>query len=118
MNRNCSCRCGPFTVSLIPPGILKPLILRILGSGPLHGYEIMQEIALRSGGYWRPAAGSIYPALTSLEEEGYVGRHKLRQGERIKQVYTLTSEGKKAITGMDRFSDELKTSFDHLLKLW
>ncbi len=118
MTRNCSCRCGPFTVSLVPPGILKPLILKILENRPLHGYEIMQDIALRTGGYWRPTAGSIYPALTSLEEEGYVERHKVSQGERIKQVYTLTEEGKKATIGMEKFSEELKTSFNHLLNLW
>ena len=39
MDKNCSCRCGPFKVSLIPPGILKPLILKILENKPLEGFE-------------------------------------------------------------------------------
>jgi DNA-binding PadR family transcriptional regulator len=38
----------------------------------MHGYQVIQEIAERSGGQWRPSPGAIYPALALLEDEGLV----------------------------------------------
>ena len=38
----------------------------------MHGYQLIQEIAARSDGVWRPSAGSVYPALALLEDEGLV----------------------------------------------
>jgi DNA-binding PadR family transcriptional regulator len=38
----------------------------------MHGYRIIQEIAERSGGWWKPSAGSVYPTISQLEDEGLV----------------------------------------------
>jgi DNA-binding PadR family transcriptional regulator len=38
----------------------------------MHGYQLIQEIAERSGGAWRPSPGAVYPALSLLEDEGLV----------------------------------------------
>lgn len=38
----------------------------------MHGYEIIQELAERTGGVWQPSAGSVYPTLQLLEDEGLV----------------------------------------------
>ena len=38
----------------------------------MHGYQVMQELGERSGGRWRPSAGSVYPTLQQLEDEGLV----------------------------------------------
>src|SRR5262249_33896061 len=38
-------------------------ILALLAEQPMHGYQIIQELATRSGGAWTPGAGSVYPAL-------------------------------------------------------
>ena len=38
----------------------------------MHGYEMITEVEDRTGGAWRPSAGSIYPALQLLEDEGLI----------------------------------------------
>jgi DNA-binding PadR family transcriptional regulator len=46
--------------------------LLLLAEEPRNGYQIMQELEERSGGAWRPSAGSVYPALQLLEDEGLI----------------------------------------------
>ncbi|NYE00427.1 DNA-binding PadR family transcriptional regulator [Kineosphaera limosa] len=46
--------------------------LLLLLDGPLNGYQIIQELAQRSGGRWKPSPGAIYPALAQLEDEGLI----------------------------------------------
>ena len=38
----------------------------------MHGYQLIQQITERSGGVWTPSPGSVYPALSQLEDEGLV----------------------------------------------
>jgi DNA-binding PadR family transcriptional regulator len=55
----------------------------------MHGYEMIQELEERTGGRWRPSAGSIYPTLQMLEDEGLI------RGEETdgKRRFTLTDAG-------------------------
>lgn len=53
----------------------------------------MQELVERSGGRWRPSAGSIYPTLQQLEDEGLVVARE-QDGRR---VYELTETGRTAV---------------------
>jgi DNA-binding PadR family transcriptional regulator len=55
----------------------------------MHGYEMIQELQARSGGVWRPSAGSIYPTLQLLEDEGLVAAEEVDG----KRRFTLTAEG-------------------------
>jgi DNA-binding PadR family transcriptional regulator len=57
----------------------------------MHGYEMIKEIEERTGGIWRPSAGSIYPTLALLEDEGLV-RGDDSEGKRR---FTLTDEGRR-----------------------
>lgn len=68
--------------------------LLLLEEQALHGYQIMQLIEERSGGNWRPSAGSVYPALQLLEDQGYI------QGEQheSRRVFHLTEAGQTYIT--------------------
>ena len=116
--KNCMCRCGPFKINLIPPGVLKPLILNILMERPMHGYEIMNEISRRTDGFWRPTAGSIYPALNSLVKDGYVERNEMSQGQRVRQVYVLTEAGKMAIKDISSLSSDWMAGLDKIYRLW
>jgi DNA-binding PadR family transcriptional regulator len=56
----------------------------------MHGYEIIQELAERSAGVWRPSPGSVYPTLQMLEDEGLI------RGEETsgKRRFTLTDTGR------------------------
>ncbi|MFB6891832.1 PadR family transcriptional regulator [Kitasatospora sp. NPDC056327] len=53
-------------------GDVRASLLALLRERPMHGYEMIAEIAERSGGAWRPSPGSVYPTLQLLEEEGLV----------------------------------------------
>ena len=53
-------------------GTVRDAILRVLAEQPMHGYQVMQELSERTGGRWQPSAGSIYPTLQQLEDEGLV----------------------------------------------
>ncbi len=57
----------------------------------MHGYELMKEMEARSGGMYRASAGTIYPNLQQLEDEGLVRTETREDGKRI---YTITDEGK------------------------
>jgi DNA-binding PadR family transcriptional regulator len=71
-------------------GDVRAAILAVLAEQPMNGYQIIQEIASRSGGVWKPSPGSIYPTLQQLEDEGLV-RVEADGGRR---AYTLTDEGR------------------------
>jgi DNA-binding PadR family transcriptional regulator len=73
-------------------GEVRPLILRALLERPMHGYELIQALEAQSGGRWRPSAGSIYPTLQQLADEGLVTGSEV-DGRR---TYTLTDAGRKA----------------------
>ncbi|HZD65322.1 MAG TPA: PadR family transcriptional regulator [Acidimicrobiales bacterium] len=73
-------------------GDIRWALLVGLLDGPAHGYELIGRLESRTGGLWRPSAGSVYPTLQLLEEEGLItGRD-----EEGKRVYELTEEGRTA----------------------
>lgn len=71
-------------------GDVRAAILRLLLESPMHGYQIISEIQTRSGGVWKPSAGSVYPALQLLVDEGLITAHE-NEGRR---TYTLTDAGR------------------------
>ena len=81
-------------------GDIKFHLLEILKDAPRHGYEIINELEAKSGGY-RPSPGSVYPTLQMLEEGGYLTSEQIDG----KKVYTITEEGLKLLEerGATRF---------------
>ena len=75
-------------------GDIRAAILGVLAEQSMNGYQIIQEIATRSNGVWKPSPGSIYPTLQQLEDEGLV-RVETEGGRR---AYTLTDEGRAYVT--------------------
>jgi PadR family transcriptional regulator, regulatory protein PadR len=72
-------------------GLLGFLILFLLSKKSMHGQEIADEIAKRKGE--KPSPGTIYPALKSLRDSGFLDEQK--EGKTI--IYNLTQKGKKAL---------------------
>jgi len=70
-------------------GDVRAATLLLLSEQPSHGYQIIQQVAERSGGLWQPSPGSVYPALQLLEDEGLV-RSEEQEGRR---VFKLTDDG-------------------------
>jgi DNA-binding PadR family transcriptional regulator len=74
-------------------GDVRSAILALLDDRPMHGYEMIQELDERTGGRWRPSAGSIYPSLQLLEDEGLVSSEQVDG----KRVYSLTDAGQEEV---------------------
>jgi DNA-binding PadR family transcriptional regulator len=72
-------------------GDVRLAILALLREESRHGYQIIQEIAERSGGSWKPSPGSVYPTVAQLADEGLVHTEK----ESGRTVVHLTEEGKR-----------------------
>jgi DNA-binding PadR family transcriptional regulator len=66
-------------------------ILALLTEGPMHGYEIIQQIADRSQGLWRPSPGSVYPTLQMLVDEGLITGSET---DGKKRLFELTEDGR------------------------
>ncbi|MGD9987251.1 PadR family transcriptional regulator [Pseudonocardia sp.] len=63
-------------------GDVRAAVLALVAEQPRHGYEIIQEIASRTDGAWKPSPGSVYPTLSQLEDEGLV-RVEQSDGRRV-----------------------------------
>ena len=85
-------------------GDVRSAVLDVLAVEPMNGYQVIQQIAERSGGVWKPSPGSVYPTIQQLEDEGLVegtagsGRRLLR----------LTDEGLRYV---EEHRDELAATW-------
>ena len=70
-------------------GDLKYIILKLLSKKPMHGYEVMRALEEESCGCYTASAGSVYPTLQMLEDQGYV----VCEEKEGKKVYSITDEG-------------------------
>jgi DNA-binding PadR family transcriptional regulator len=87
-------------------GDVRSVILDVLAEGgQWNGYQLIQVIAERTQGVWRPSAGSVYPALQQLEDEGLIAP----EGEGRRRMYTLTDEGREYVGA---HAAELRASWD------
>ncbi|MFC7616917.1 PadR family transcriptional regulator [Actinokineospora soli] len=78
-------------------GDVRAAVLALLTDRPMHGYEMIQEIAARSGGAWKPSPGSVYPTLQLLADEGLV---RGVDGEGGKRLFELTDTGREAASAL------------------
>jgi DNA-binding PadR family transcriptional regulator len=74
-------------------GDVRSAILALLDEKPMHGYEMIQQLEERTGGRWRPSAGSIYPTLQLLEDEDLVRAEEVDG----KRVFSLTDAGRERL---------------------
>lgn len=73
-------------------GDVRAAVLALLAEQPMHGYQIIREIEERTGGTWKPSAGSVYPTLQLLADEGLIEAEE--SGGR--KTYSLTEVGRAA----------------------
>ncbi|WP_194421238.1 PadR family transcriptional regulator [Microbacterium abyssi] len=71
-------------------GDVRAAVLSLLAEEPMHGYQIIREIEDRSGGSWKPSAGSVYPTLQLLADEGLVSAEE----QNGRKTYSLTEAGR------------------------
>ena len=63
------------------------LVLKLLDGQDMYGYQIVQEIAARSGGTIVTQEGSLYPVLYKLQDQGMISGEKVLVGKRMTRVY-------------------------------
>jgi DNA-binding PadR family transcriptional regulator len=91
-------------------GDVRAAILDLLAEGqPWNGYQIIQEIGSRTQGVWRPSAGSVYPALQLLEDEGLISTQAAEATDGRTRTFTLTDQGRAYV---EEHAAELRASWD------
>jgi len=75
---------------MLASGDLRLVALYFIEEQPRHGYDLIKAIEEKTAGLYSPSPGVVYPALTFLEEAGFV----TAAAEGNKKLYTITEEGK------------------------
>jgi DNA-binding PadR family transcriptional regulator len=75
---------------MLAQGDLRLIALAFIAEAPRHGYEIIKLVEEKTGDWYSPSPGIVYPTLTYLEEAGYV----TAATEGSKKLYTITDEGR------------------------
>lgn len=95
-------------------GRLRLYLLSLLAEEPRHGYELIQALSERFGGTYAPSAGTVYPRLAKLEEEGLV----TKEADGRKTVYSITEAGRAELanraTDLGDIEEELTDSVRRL----
>ena len=74
-------------------GDVRTAVLALLAEEPMHGYQIIREIEERTDGVWKPSAGSVYPQLQLLADEGII----VAEESNGRKTYTLTDAGREEV---------------------
>ncbi|MCS6581573.1 PadR family transcriptional regulator [Curtobacterium citreum] len=83
-------------------GHLRLYLLVLLADHPMHGYELIQALGDRFGGTYVPSAGTVYPRLAKLEDDGLV----TKTADGRKTVYAITDAGRAELAAR---ADEIAT---------
>lgn len=108
-------------------GHLRLYLLSLLAEQPQHGYELIQALGERFGGTYVPSAGTIYPRLAKLQEEGLV----TKESDGRRSVYAITDAGRAELAArrpeldaietdvtdsVRRLADEVRASVDDAMR--
>lgn len=98
--------------SVFGHGRLRLYLLKLLDEEPRHGYDIIRLLEDRFMGVYAPSAGTIYPRLNRLEEEGLV-EHEVTEG---KKVYRLTDAGRAELAARQEELTALEQDIDRSVR--
>lgn len=71
------------------------LILRLLEDKDMYGYEMIENLEVKSQNVFKLKAGTLYPLLHSLEEKKYLTSYEQEVNGKVRKYYSITKEGKK-----------------------
>ncbi len=91
--------------AMVPKGFIRHQVLEALSEKPMSGSEIMEQIQKRTGNFWKPSPGSIYPLLSWLQDNGYV---KELPSENGLKRYELTKSGKGLLEEQTRIRNKFR----------
>ncbi|WP_312720542.1 PadR family transcriptional regulator [Mobilicoccus sp.] len=95
-------------MSVFGHGQMRLYLLALLREGPRHGYDVIRDLEQRFSGLYSPSAGTVYPRLAKLEEEGLVER----TDEGRKALYRLTDAGRAEVEARREEVEALEASLD------
>jgi PadR family transcriptional regulator PadR len=90
------------------------LILSLLVKRPMYGYEIMQQLEQRSGGYFEMKEGLLYPALHRMQHNGWLSSDWRSVDGRRRKYYAVTKLGSEVLGEQ---AAEWRTFLDQLYSL-
>lgn len=93
-------------------GQLRLYLLALLNEGPRHGYEVIRALQERFNGLYSPSAGTVYPRLAKLEEDGLVER----TDDGRKATYTITDAGRAEVAQRQLDLADLQQDLDHSVR--
>jgi DNA-binding PadR family transcriptional regulator len=100
--------------SVFGHGQLRLYLLGLLAERPMHGYELIQELSDRFGGTYAPSAGTVYPRLARLAEEGLI----VARSDGRRTVHEITDAGRAVVADrrddLDRLQVEVEESVQRL----
>jgi DNA-binding PadR family transcriptional regulator len=91
-------------------GDLQLVLLALLAERASHGYELIKALEERSGGFYSPSPGMVYPALTWLEEVGYANV----AAEGAKKLYSITDSGRTYLNENREAADAMLSQLDYI----
>ena len=92
------------------------LVLSVLGTGDMYGYQIILELARRSSNVFEMKEGTLYPVLHGMEREGYVEAYeKAAPTGRVRKYYHLTRAGRAALTEEEKAWQEYSGAVNAVL---
>ncbi len=91
-------------------GDLQLVLLALLEAQPSHGYELIKALEERSGGFYSPSPGMVYPALTWLEEVGYASV----AAEGAKKLYSITEAGREYLKSHREAADAMLAQLEYI----
>lgn len=91
-------------------GDLQLVLLALLAERPSHGYELIKALEERSGGFYSPSPGMVYPALTWLEEVGYASV----AAEGAKKLYSITASGRAYLEENRAAAEAMLDQLEHI----
>jgi len=101
----------PLVAGLRKAGLLRLLVLRLLGQGPSYGNQLMERVGELTGGIVAVNPNTMYPLLRTLEAEGLVAGEWEHPERRSRRFYRLTEPG---AAERDRLAAEIVPHLDEL----
>ncbi|MGH7035773.1 MAG: PadR family transcriptional regulator, partial [Stellaceae bacterium] len=90
---------------------LQLIILALLKEKARHGYELIKALEERSGGFYSPSPGMVYPALTYLEETGLA---VVFESDGAKKLYRITPDGEARLKQDETIAEAVLTQLERM----
>ena len=82
----------------VPQGTLDLLVLRVIATGPMHGWGLMKRLGTLTDDVFQVTPGALFPALQRIEESGWVsGEWGVSENNRKARFYTITRTGRRQL---------------------